>query len=207
MSSIVLVNRRTVRHPRLGGEHPNAFYLPGERLRKVDLATNPGTWNVSFTFRRRRRQDTLQRLTIMRTFSVVWVPAVIIWSVCAAFASAPSQSYIGGTGGIPLDLTPTNAAGEVLLSAVTNSSGAIRITRFSPPDLDWRLRIGSQWYGITYYGQKASVGSRCTSVVVSGHSMQFSAHPYTIVSALGILLLIPIVLTWRLTKGYHRDES
>ena len=140
----------------------------------------------------------------MRTFIGVLISAMIFCRACAALASAPSQSYVVGLapGGAALDLSPTNAAGEVLLSAVTNSAGGIRIHRFLPPDHDWRFRIGSKWYGMTYYGTKAPARSQGTWIMASGHSLRLPVHPYALVSALGVLLLIPTIAGWRwATRG------
>lgn len=139
----------------------------------------------------------------MRTHTRVLIVAVIFCCAYAAFASAPARYVTGpAPGGVVLDLSPTNAAGEVLLSVVTNSAGAIRITRFCPPDHDWRFRIGSTWYGMTYNGTKAPEGSQGTWVMACGHSLRLRVHPFAIVSALGVLLLVLIIVAWRwTTKG------
>jgi hypothetical protein len=133
----------------------------------------------------------------------VLIAAVIFLWVYAAFASAPPRSYYAGiTGVAEVDLSPTNAAGEVLLRAVTNSAGVIRVTRFLPPDHNWTFRFGSTSYGITYYGTKAPTQSQGTWVMGFGRSLSLPVHPFAVIATLGALVAILIVITWKAaTKG------
>ena len=143
----------------------------------------------------------------MRSLMRVLIAAVVFCWVYAAFAPTPSRSYVEGLGrGAEIDLSPTNAEGEVLLSAVTNSAGGISITRELPPEHDWRFRIGSTWQGLTYYGTTAPVGSRGTWAMAFGHSLRLHMHPFSIVAALGVLAVISIVLTWKVTRKGTSDR-
>jgi hypothetical protein len=139
----------------------------------------------------------------MRSLMRVLIAAVLLWWACETFAlPTPSPSYIAGLqAGAQVDLSPTNASGR-LVSVVTNSAGIAVVTRVLPPDINWAFRMGSSWYGINYFGTNAPVGARGTWVLGFGRSLQLHMHPLAIVAALGVLVMLPIVLAWRVTtKG------